>query len=185
VERLSAALSAKIADAEDWETQIWLWLCQDRWHSKFRGSCTLPLGFTLSSGLGSSNHCTFRTNTSRATKPIHSRRKLCHSPDHSTNIHMSHSSLNWHSSSSQSQSGTNSCWRPQEKSWTTSCHICPTGIRDILRRRATWPRGQEIPAVLAIPLPLYVHARLSKLKTQINTKYMFMINSSSPQLASK
>jgi hypothetical protein len=98
------------------QAHIRLWLCQDRWHSKFRGS-------TLSSGLGSSKFCTFRTNTSRATKPIHSRRKLCHPPDHSTNIHMSHSSLNWHSSSSQSQSGTNSCWRPQEKSWTTSCHI--------------------------------------------------------------
>jgi hypothetical protein len=82
------------------------------------------LGFTLSSGLGSSKLCTFRTSTSRATKPIHSRRKLCHPPDHSTNIHMSHSSLNWHSSSSQSQSGTNSCWRPQEKSWTTSCQYC-------------------------------------------------------------
>jgi hypothetical protein len=30
--------------------------------------------------------------------------------------------MNWHSSFSQSNSGTNSCWRPQEKYWTTSCH---------------------------------------------------------------
>jgi len=57
-----------------------LWLCQDRWHSRSRGPCTLPWALPCLRVL-----VAVSSVTSRATKPIHNRRKLCHSPDHSTN----------------------------------------------------------------------------------------------------
>jgi hypothetical protein len=49
---------------------------------------------------------------------------------------MSHSSLNWHSSSSQSQSGTNSCWRPQEKILD---HIVSTAPLILIHHRGHLP----------------------------------------------
>jgi hypothetical protein len=102
-----------------------LWLCQDGWHSKFRGSCTLPWALPCLRVLV--GVCSVRPGQIRPGLPSPSTtyassaipQIIPQTPHVTLLLELS----------SQSQSGTNSCWRPQEKSWTTSCHFDEGGKR--------------------------------------------------------